>query len=71
MNAKAIARRMRRLRDRWYARRWGLPRDAFDEDAQRRVAAILRSHSVQRFGVTDEEWESFVDAHQGFSAEAS
>lgn len=56
----ALARVWRRWRDAMYARRWGLPRDAFDERTQRRVAAVLRADAILGCPV---EMREFVEAH--------
>jgi hypothetical protein len=60
-----------RLSDARYARKWGIPREALSEDAQQRVACELRCDAVRRFGVPDEQWEPFVEAHSERTEDAS
>lgn len=56
----ALTRVWMRWRDAMYARRWGLPRDAFDERAQRRTAVVLRADAILGCPM---EMREFIEAH--------
>lgn len=58
-----ILRNVRRWRRARYLASQGLPADCDEKNAQRFVAAKLRSDAVKTFGVTEQEWREFCDAH--------
>jgi hypothetical protein len=66
----SLPRACRRRRDVRYAGAWGLPPEALSEEVQQRVAATLRCDAIRGFGVTNEEWQEFVEAHSEKTEEA-
>lgn len=70
-SSSVILRTFRRWADVRYARKWGIPIEALDEDTHARVAAVLRSDAVRTFGLTEHEWREFVDAHQATTGGSS
>jgi hypothetical protein len=66
-----ILRALRHWSDVRYARKWGIPVEAVTEDAQARVAAELRADAVRTFGLTEQQWREFADAHQATAGGAS
>jgi hypothetical protein len=66
-----ILRTLRHWADVRYARKWGLPVEALDEAVQARVAAELRIDAIRSFGVNEQQWLEFVDAHQVTTGGAS
>jgi hypothetical protein len=66
-----ILRTVRRWLDARYARKWGLPSNAFDPAMQGQAAAKLRADAVRAFGMTETQWLDFTAAHETSAGGAS
>jgi hypothetical protein len=58
-----ILRTLRHWSDIRYARKWGLSVELLGESVQAHVAAEIRCDAVNRFGVSDQQWREFCNAH--------